>query len=129
MCVKNHSFTRPDAVECGISTPDTTIADEVRERKRYERKSELLRRALLEADEMDNMTGLKEWRMPTMNDKTAMKPVYELTPGQPLADGQYDGMEDMLGDNDHLPTDWDVEIEDPPHDAWIAMCNAEKPNK
>jgi hypothetical protein len=26
-------------------------------------------------------------------------------------------MEDMLGD-DILPTTWDAEIEDPPHEAW-----------
>lgn len=52
------------------------------------------------------------------------KPLYEHTPGQPLADDEYDGMEDMLGD-DILPTDWDPEIEDPPHDKWYAHVAAQ----
>lgn len=58
-----------------------------------------------------------------MKPKTA---VYEHTPGVPLTDDEYDGMEDMLGDNDYLPTDWDIEIEDPPHDAWFAKIDAEE---
>lgn len=45
-------------------------------------------------------------------------PVYEHKMGQPLKEDQYDGMEDMLGD-DVLPTDWDPETEDPPHDEWL----------
>lgn len=34
-------------------------------------------------------------------------------------------MEEMLGD-DILPTDYDIEIEDPPHDAWFAKIAAEE---
>jgi hypothetical protein len=45
--------------------------------------------------------------------------------GQPLKEGEYDGMEDMLGDTDILPTDYDVMIEDPPHKAWFEKVDAE----
>jgi hypothetical protein len=51
--------------------------------------------------------------------------VFEHDRGQPLKEGEYDGMEDML-ENDHLPTDYDIEIEDPPHDAWFAKVEAEE---
>jgi hypothetical protein len=54
-----------------------------------------------------------------------MTPVFENEEGKPLEEGQYDGMEDMLGDNDYLPTDYDIEIEDPPHEAWFAKVEAE----
>jgi hypothetical protein len=37
-------------------------------------------------------------------------------------------MEEMLGD-DTLPTDWDIELEDPPHDAWFAHIDAEEAAK
>lgn len=57
-----------------------------------------------------------------------MKPVYEHEAGKPLADDEYDGMEDLLGD-DILPTDWDAEIEDPPHDKWFAQIEAEEAAK
>jgi hypothetical protein len=35
----------------------------------------------------------------------------------------------MLADNDTLHTDWDVEIEDSPHDKWYAHIDARKGNK
>ena len=74
----------------------------------YEGKAALLRRALATADKLD----AEEAHV------TIMKPVFELGPGQELANSQYDGMEDMLGD-DILPTDWNPDREDPPHAAWF----------
>ena len=56
------------------------------------------------------------------------KAVYEHNPKQPLEDDEYDGMEDMLGD-DILPTDWDALVEDAPHEAWYAKVEAEEATK
>lgn len=56
------------------------------------------------------------------------KPVYEHDSGQPIGDDQYDGMEDMLGD-DITETDWDPNTEDPPHDAWAERVLAEAPQE
>jgi len=60
-----------------------------------------------------------------MEPKKGMIAVYEHEAGKPLADNEYDGMEDLLED-DHLPTDWDIEIEDPPHEAWYAHIEAQE---
>lgn len=56
------------------------------------------------------------------------RPVYEHDPNKPLAEDQYDGMEEMLGD-DILPTDWDPETEDPPHEAWFTHVDSVEAKK
>lgn len=71
------------------------------EQEQYTRKAALLKRALLEADDLDAKDA----------ERARAKPVFELGPGQKLAADQYDGMEGLLGDN-ILPTDWDPETED-----------------
>ena len=77
-------------------------------KKLYERKAALLQQAVTYADDLDAEDARK----------AAMRPVFELGPGQELSDDQYDGMEEWLGD-DILPTDWNPEREDPPHEAWF----------
>lgn len=49
----DHVFTQCDICDRAISAPVTTMTDEDRERQRYEKKAELLRKALIEADAMD----------------------------------------------------------------------------
>jgi hypothetical protein len=78
------------------------------EKELYKRKATLLRRALATADKMDAEDA----------NLTKTRPVFELGSGQGLAGNQYDGMEDLLGD-DILPTDWNPDIEGPPHEAWF----------
>lgn len=45
-----------------------------------------------------------------------MVSVYEHNPDQPLKPGEVDGMAEFLDEDDVLSTDWDLEIEGPPHD-------------
>ena len=67
------------------------------EKELYERKAVLLQRALSGAEALDTEDAKK----------AIMRPVYELEPGRELAAGEYDGTEDLLGD-DTLETDWDI---------------------